>query len=140
MTSETPNALAETITAIERSYEFMLAYAAQGRDFEDPSGSGPAIRQYLTRLSNGLDNIAALVGGYAGEPGKGPVFGAYVDVIRVDAEKARAAVEVVLSLPSIGSQLVDNLNASIHLRAVLTDIFLVDEALKSARRVKGKTD
>jgi hypothetical protein len=33
----------------------------------------------------------------------------------------------VLSKPDISSQLVDNLNASIHLRAVLTDIFLLDE-------------
>jgi hypothetical protein len=33
--------------------------------------------------------------------------------------------------PSIGSQLVDNLNASIHLRALLTDLFLLDAVLKS---------
>ena len=140
MTSDAPNELAETVTAIERSYEFMLAYAAQGRDFEDAGGSGPAIRQYLTRLRDGLGNIASLVGAHPSEPGKGPVFATYVDVIRIDAEKAQSAVDVVLSLPSIGSQLVDNLNASIHLRAVLTDIFLVDEALKSARRVKSRTD
>jgi hypothetical protein len=30
----------------------------------------------------------------------------------------------------IGSQLIDNLNASIHLRAVLTDMFLVGEILR----------
>ena len=86
MTSDAPNALAETITAIERSYEFMLAYAAQGRDFEDSSGSGPAIRQYLTRLREGLATIASLVEGHASEPGKGPVFASYVDVIRIDAD------------------------------------------------------
>jgi hypothetical protein len=28
--------------------------------------------------------------------------------------------------------LIDNLNASIHFRALLTDLFLVDEALKTA--------
>lgn len=28
------------------------------------------------------------------------------------------------------SQLIDNLNASIHLRALLTDIFLLDETLQ----------
>jgi hypothetical protein len=32
---------------------------------------------------------------------------------------------------SIGSQIIDNLNASIHIRALLTDIFLIDEALKT---------
>jgi hypothetical protein len=31
------------------------------------------------------------------------------------------------------SPLVDNLNASIHLRALLTDIFLIDEALKRGK-------
>jgi hypothetical protein len=32
---------------------------------------------------------------------------------------------------AIGSQLVDNLNASMHLRALLTDLFLIDEAISS---------
>jgi len=40
----------------------------------------------------------------------------------------------VLSLPAIGSQVIDNLNASIHLRALLTDLFLIDEVLKTAAR------
>ena len=47
-----------------------------------------------------------------------------------DATKASAAVRLVLAQPSISSQLIDNLNASIHLRALLTDLFLLDEALK----------
>ena len=56
MTSDSQDALAEAITAIERSYEFMLAYAAQGRDFEDPQ-SGQSIRQYLKKLREALDNL-----------------------------------------------------------------------------------
>jgi len=43
-------------------------------------------------------------------------------------------VHLVLVQPSISSQLVDNLNASIHLRALLTDLFLIDEILKAYRR------
>jgi hypothetical protein len=42
-----------------------------------------------------------------------------------------AAIELVLAQPAIGSQLIDNLNASIHLRALLTDLFLIDEVLKT---------
>jgi hypothetical protein len=34
----------------------------------------------------------------------------------------------------VSSQLVDNLNASIHVRALLTDLFLIDEAVKSLSR------
>ena len=39
----------------------------------------------------------------------------------------------MLAQPSISSQLVDNLNASIHLRALLTDLFLIDEVFKAHR-------
>ena len=51
-------------------------------------------------------------------------------VMGEDAAKALAAVRLVLAQPGISSQLVDNLNASLHLRALLTDVFLVDEVLK----------
>ena len=40
---------------------------------------------------------------------------------------------IVLAQPSISSQVIDNLNASIHLRALLTDLFLVDEVLKGQK-------
>jgi len=36
----------------------------------------------------------------------------------------------VLAQSSISSQLIDNLNASIHLRALLTDLFLISEVVK----------
>jgi hypothetical protein len=51
-------------------------------------------------------------------------------VLGGDASAALAAVELVLAQPSISSQVVDNLNASIHVRALLTDLFLIDEILK----------
>jgi hypothetical protein len=50
-------------------------------------------------------------------------------VLQQDAAKARAAFRFVAAQPSIGSQVIDNLNASIHVRALLTDLFLIDEAL-----------
>ena len=45
-------------------------------------------------------------------------------------------MRLVLAQPAISSQLVDNLNASIHLRALLTDLFLIDEVLKTSRQRK----
>ena len=36
----------------------------------------------------------------------------------------------ILAQDRIGSEMVDNLNASIHLRAVLTDLFLYSEVLR----------
>ena len=51
-----------------------------------------------------------------------------------DARSALAAVRLVMAQPSISSQLIDNLNASIHVRALLTDLFLIDEILKGKAR------
>ena len=46
-------------------------------------------------------------------------------------EVARGALGVVLSRKQIGSLLIDNFNASVHVRAMLTDLFLVEQALKA---------
>jgi hypothetical protein len=46
-------------------------------------------------------------------------------------------VKAALHCERISSQLVDNLNASIHLRAVLTGLFLADEVLKIAETASG---
>jgi hypothetical protein len=58
-------------------------------------------------------------------------YGAFLAVMERDAQDSLAAVQMVVSQPSISSQLVDNLNASIHLRALLTDLFLIDEIVKT---------
>jgi hypothetical protein len=47
-------------------------------------------------------------------------------------------MELVLAQPSISSQLIDNLNASIHLRALLTDLFLLDEVAKLHQSADGR--
>ena len=49
MTENGDPTLAERIEAVEQAYEFMLAYAAQGR--EDEGGS---IRHFLTRAAAAL--------------------------------------------------------------------------------------
>ena len=55
---------------------------------------------------------------------------AFFAVLDRDSRDSLAAIELVLAQPAIGSQLIDNLNASIHLRALLTGLFLVDEILR----------
>ena len=115
--------LGEAIDAVEETYEFMLAYAAQGRRQEDNDTTG-GIRASLKKADAGLAVIAGAVV-------SGTEAGVFLDIVREDATKASAAVRLVLAQPSIGSQLIDNLNASIHLRALLTDLFLVGEVLRS---------
>jgi hypothetical protein len=57
-------------------------------------------------------------------------FETFIDVLEEDVIKASAGLRLTMAQPAISSQLVDNLNASIHLRTVLTDVFLVDEIVK----------
>ena len=63
---------------------------------------------------------------------QGPVerYTAWGEVLARDAVSSLAAIQLVQAQPHISSQMLDNLNASIHLRALLTDLFLVDEILK----------
>jgi hypothetical protein len=127
---------ARVVEAIETAYEFMLAYAAQGRD-GDAGSSAPPIRAKLEELRDGLATIAAETRAEATALGADQrALAGFLAVLEADVAAARAKVELALAAPSIGSQLVDNLNASIHLRAVLTDLFAVDEFLKSLRRGK----
>jgi hypothetical protein len=123
MTSGLPKTLADAIDAVEGTYEFMLAYAAQGRSREE---AGDDIRDYLVRADAGLAIIAAM----PSPNGGGDDQAAFVEMVRQDAARARTAMRFVLAQRAIGSQMIDNLNASIHLRTLLTDLFLLDEALK----------
>jgi hypothetical protein len=56
--------------------------------------------------------------------------GAFFDAVAEDAARAAGALRLTLAREAISSQLIDNLNASIHVRALLTDLFIVDEALR----------
>ena len=116
--------LSSRCDAIEECYEFMLAYAAQGVTSE-----GPQIRDFLGRSDAALAGLIEFAARFAGQQTPSP-YTAFMRVIERDALDAQAAVRLVLAQPTIGSPLVDNLNASIHLRALLTDLFLIDEALK----------
>jgi hypothetical protein len=117
---------------IEECYEFMLAYAAQGLRTE-PGGGGSQVRTLLTRCDQALDGLgdvlANIVRSEALEPAE--KYDAFIAMLNRDASDARAAVGLVLAQPSISSQLIDNLNASIHLRALLTDLFLIDEIVRA---------
>jgi hypothetical protein len=124
--------LADRCETIERAYEFMLAYAAQGLSGDAGSQSGGELRQLLTRAAAALRNLADRYAALVDDEGRQPrqPYAAFLDVLRRDAADALAALELVLAQRSISSQIVDNLNASIHVRALLTDLFLIDEILK----------
>ena len=122
----------ERCDAIEECYEFMLAYAAQGLPGSAGHESGGQLRPALTRARDALAGIGDAYAAAVQEAGLTPAapYEAFLAVLKRDAGDALAAIDLVLAQPSIGSQLIDNLNASLHLRALLTDLFLIDEILR----------
>jgi hypothetical protein len=120
----------ERCNAIEECYEFMLAYAAQGLPSDERS---PRVREFLQRAAKALCGLATCCATTIQEAGLEPIerYLAFLDVLHRDAEDSAAAIELVLVQPGISSQLIDNLNASIHLRALLTDLFLFTEILRA---------
>jgi len=120
------------ISAIEESYEFFLAYAAQGLSGEGTSKASGQLGEFLQKSDDALTGLADGFRRYVEESGLEPAdrYGAVIQVLSRDASDAQAQLQLVMAQPTIGSQLIDNLNASIHLRALLTDLFLIDEILK----------
>ena len=58
--------LDERIDAIESSYEFMLAYAAQGRDTDEGAGgSASELRGFLQAMEQALEGLGATVSAIA---------------------------------------------------------------------------
>ena len=133
MTNE--NAYAEferRVDAIEAGYEFLLAYAAQGRHTDRGAAPERNVRNYLQSMEAALEGFGAAVTACATQRDSAlrKDCAAFFAAVERDAATAQSAIRLVLAQADIGSQIIDNLNASIHLRALLTDVFIIDEALK----------
>jgi hypothetical protein len=127
--------------AVEECYEFMLAYAAQGLPSDEGGKSPGQVRDFLQRAVTALAGLAEACAIAARDEGLEPVdkYLAFFAVLDRDLRDSLAAIELVLVQAAISSQLIDNLNASIHLRALLTDLFLVHEILsKPAEHIVSK--
>ena len=116
------------IDTLEETYEACLGYAAQGVSGESAGGH---IREALGRADAALSGLGDLLLTAVTERGLQPSerYRTFIEVLRRDASDAQAALQLVLAQQRISSQLVDNLNSSLHLRALLTDIFIIDEIL-----------
>jgi hypothetical protein len=119
-------------SSIEECYEYFLAYAGQGLSGKENSGSTKQVRDFLNRAAAALtglvDSYVETVRQENFQPAER--YLAFQSVLERDSNDSLASIHLVLAQATISSQLVDNLNASIHLRALLTDLFLVDEILK----------
>jgi hypothetical protein len=119
-------------SSIEECYEFFLAYAGQGLSGRENSGSTKQVIEFLNRAAVALTGLADAYANTVRQENLQPAerYLAFHSVLERDASDSLASIQLVLAQATISSQLIDNLNASIHLRALLTDLFLVDEILK----------
>ena len=124
--------LQRRVDAIEAGYELMLAYAAQGLPSDTTAANGAQLREFLRRFDAALTGLAEQYRDLIAAESEAPAeaYDGFLAVLAQDAKAAQAGLRVVMAQSSISSQLVDNLNASIHVRALLTDVFLIDELLK----------
>lgn len=108
----------------------MLAYAGQGVAGDDNSGS--PVRGFLGNAAKAISGLVSAYDLAIKQGGLEPKekYKGFRAVLERDAQDSLALVELVLAQPRISSLVIDNLNASVHLRALLTDLFLVDEVLK----------
>lgn len=124
--------LSSRCSTIEECYEFFLAYAGQGLSGKESSGSSGQLRGYLDRAVEAISSLAEVFASAVKQENLQPAdrYLAFLTVLERDARDSLASIQLVLAQAAISSQLIDNLNASIHLRALLTDLFLIDEILK----------
>jgi hypothetical protein len=118
--------------AIEECYEFLLAYAGQGLSGKENSQASSHVREFLNRAVEALTGLSEAYTRAVKEENLQPAdrYLLFLAVLEKDARDSLASIQLVLAQATISSQLIDNLNASIHLRALLTDLFLIDEILK----------
>src|SRR5216683_1714138 len=119
-------------SAIEECYEFMLAYAGQGLSGKENSQSSSQVREFLNRAVEALTGLSESYSKTVRQENLHPAerYITFQTVLENDSRDSLAMIQLVLAQTTISSQLIDNLNASIHLRALLTDLFLIDEILK----------
>lgn len=116
----------ERIEEVEEAYEFMLAYAAQGRAEEGAEGAeGARIRAFLTRFRD----AAAAISGMVDTLPESAAAAGFLARFREESRTVDSVLAVVLARADISSEVVDNANGLLALRAYLTSLFFLDKAV-----------
>ena len=127
----------ECCDSIEECYEFLLGYAAQGLPSDQGSPAGGEVRSQLERARDALAKLPESCRRAIDDYGLAPFgkYDAFCSMLERYVGDSLVAIELVLAQPAISSQLIDNLNASSHVRALLTDLFLFGDILRSHIKV-----
>jgi hypothetical protein len=128
--------------AIESCYEFNLAWAAKGVNGDEPGLSTAELRHLLISAVDAMQGLGASFRKAVVEAELKPPsrYHDFIEILERDAKDSQITVELVLAQPFISSQLIDNLNASVHLRALITNLFLIDELIKTHTRAAAKIE
>ena len=135
--SQAAEELQRRADAIEGGYEMMLAYAAQGLASDQGAANSAQLRDHLQRFDTALTGLPQVYRDAATALGIGPkeALEGLLASLAADATFTQSALRMVLALPGgISSQMIDNMNASIHVRALLTDVFVIDELLRGSQK------
>ena len=113
------------IERIEEAYEFMLAYAAQGRSDEGAGPDGAHIRTFL----NQFDTAAAAIVEELDTLPQGGEAEAFLDSFKADTAIVTSVLRTMLARDQVTSEVVDNANGLIAVRSYLTGLFFLDKVL-----------
>ncbi len=120
-------AIRQNIEIVEEAYEFMLAYAAQGRMEEGAGPDGAHIRNFLQRFAEAAGGMRSQTKGLmAGGKSDG---GALLDSFQRDTDIVLSILHLLLGRDNISSEMVDNTNGLIVMRSYLTTLFFIDKAI-----------
>lgn len=127
----------ERCEVVEECYEFLLGYAAQGLPSDEGSSAGRQVRTHLEQAHKALVGLAESCKQAIIEQHFEPAvkYDPFCAMLERDVRDSLAALDLVLAQPALSSQLIDNLNASSHVRALLTDLFLFGEILRTQEKV-----
>ncbi len=124
--------LKDRIETIEEAFEYMMAYAAQGIEQENRSEGG-GIRSWLTKAAAALEDLHQIAQEHANSISSIGIgdWAEFLEIVKTDAIQAQTLINFALAQPNLSSESVDNLNATNHIRTILTDIFLLDSAFEA---------
>ena len=116
----------DQIEKIEEAYEYMLAYAAQGRAEEGAGPDGAQIRTFLKQFS---DNVQKLDKGASEITKTNPDADDFIQHFKVESQVMESILKVLLAKDNISSEVIDNTNGLISVRAYLTSLFFIDKSV-----------
>ena len=116
----------EEIEKVEEAYEYMLAYAAQGRADEGEGAEGVQIRIFIKQF---LSSIEVLAGSLESLSKSSVELKTYIDSFNGESDIMASVLKIILANDNISSEVIDNANGLISVRSYLTSLFFIDKSI-----------